>query len=69
MLQDLCFYNVVEIKHTFSSNEQPILTVRCLKHTNTIELTNHINNTIQLFDDLEEAAQTIQLLMNENATV
>ncbi|MFC2947068.1 hypothetical protein [Virgibacillus sediminis] len=69
MLETLCQYNNVEITHTFSSNEQPVMTVRCLKHTRTIEVTNLKNNTVKLFDNIEESAETLQLLINENTIV
>ena len=69
MLKTLCQYNNVEIQHTFSKNEQPLITIKCIKNTNTIEITNHKSQTIELFDSVEESAQVIQLLINENATV
>lgn len=69
MLNTLCQYDNVEITHTFSSNEQPILTVRCLKHTSTIEITNLKNSTVKLYDNLEESAEAIQLVINQYAIV
>ena len=69
MLKTLCEYNNVEITHTFTSNEQPVMTIRCLKHTRTIEITNLKNNTVKLSDSLEESAEFIQLLIIENAIV
>ena len=69
MLETLCQYNNVKIIHTFSSNEQPVITVRCLEHTRTIEITNLKNNTVKLFDNIEESAEALQLLINENTNV
>ena len=69
MLKNLCEYNNVEITHTFSSNEQPVMKVRCLKHTRTIEITNLKNNTVKLSDNIEESAESIQLLINENKII
>ena len=42
----------IEITHTFSLNEEPILTMRYIKNTDTIELTNLSDNTVQLFKNL-----------------
>ena len=69
MLKTLCQYNNVEITNTFSSNIQPVLTVRCLKKTKTIEITNLKNSTVKLSDNIEESAEAIQLLINENTIV
>lgn len=69
MLNTLCQYNDVEITHTLSSNEQPIVTVRCLKHTSTIEITYLKNNSVKLYDNLEESAEAIQLVINQYAIV
>lgn len=65
MLQTLCMYNNVEIKHTFSLKDEPVLTVRCLKDTNIIELNNHFDNSVTLYEDLEEAAEALQFLISE----
>ena len=67
MFKTLCEYNAVEITHTFISNKQPIMTVRCLKHKRIIEITNLKNNTVRLSDNLEDSAEALQLLINENA--
>ena len=65
MLQTLCMYKNVEIKHTFSLQDEPILTVRCLKDTTTIELTNLSDNSVTLYDNLEDAAEALEHLMSE----
>ena len=64
MLETLCKYNNVEIKHTFSLQGQPQVVVSCLKNTRTIEIHNLVSNTIMLYDDLEIAAEAIHLLTN-----
>ena len=70
MLEALYKFNNVQITHTFSSHEVPILTVRCLKNTTTIEITNLVDNTVTLFDNIEESAEELQqLLINENVIV
>ena len=65
MLKTLCEFNNVDITHTFSLNAKQVVTVRCLQNTRTIEITNLSNHKVTLFDKLEEAAEAIQLLMNE----
>ena len=62
-------FNNIEITHTFSLNEEPILTIRYIKNTNTIELTDLSDNTVQLFKNLEESADELQHLINKNVIV
>lgn len=69
ILKTLCDYNTVEIQHTFGTNEKPLITVRCIKNTSTIEITYLESQTIELFDSIEESAEVIQLLINKNATL
>ena len=65
MLQTLCTYNNVEIKHTFSLKDEPVLTVRCIKDTTTIELTNLCDHSVTLYDDLDEAAEALEHLISK----
>lgn len=65
ILKTLCDFNNVDITHTFSSNSKDVVTVRCFKKTKTIEITNLTNNKVTLYDNLEESAEAIQLLMKE----
>lgn len=66
MLKTLCEYNNVEITHTFSTDEIPVIKVRCVKNTSIIEITNFIDNTVKLSDNIEKTAEEIQLFINEN---
>lgn len=65
MLKTLCQYKNVSIKHTFSSNDQPLLTVRCINDSNTIEITNLSNNHVSLFNCLKESAEAIHRFIHE----
>lgn len=69
MLKTLLKYNEVQIEHTFRMNDQPQITVKCVKGTHTIEITYLDSQTIHLFDNLEEAAEAIQLIINPHVTV
>lgn len=68
MLETICKYNTVEIKHTFSKNNQPFFTVRCLKGTRTLEITYLDTQVVEHYDNLEEVAEVMLLLINEEAT-
>lgn len=65
MLQTLCMYNNVEIKHTFSLDDESVFTVRCLKDTTIIEVTNLSDNSVTLYDDMDEAAEALEHLISE----
>ncbi|WP_050182146.1 hypothetical protein [Domibacillus robiginosus] len=65
MLKTLCYYNTVEITHTFSKNGQDFLKASCKKNTETIQLTFVECQTIEYYDDVEEAASVIEKLINE----
>lgn len=69
MLKNLCQYNTVEIKHTFSINDQPVLVVKCVKNTSIIEIDYLETSTTELFDNHEKAAETIELVINLNVKV
>ncbi|WP_046173566.1 hypothetical protein [Domibacillus indicus] len=65
MLETLCYYNAVEITHTFSKNEQAFLKASCKKNTETIQLTFLKSQEIKYYDDIDEAAAVIAELINE----
>lgn len=65
MLKMLCYFNSVEITHTFSKNGQAFLKASCKKNTETIQLTFVESQTIEYYDDVEEAAAVIEELINE----
>lgn len=65
MLKTLCYYNTVEITHTFSKNGQAFLKASCKKNTETIQLSFVESQTIEYYDDTEEAAAIIEKLINE----
>lgn len=60
MLKTLCDYNKVQIEHQFGTNYQSQITVRCVKHTQTIEINYLDSQTIKLFDSFEDAVEAIQ---------
>ena len=60
LLEILCKFSNVHIEHTFGTNDQPLITVKCIKHTQIIEITYLETQTIKLFDNFEEAAEAIQ---------
>jgi len=64
MLNTLCYYNTVEITHTFSRNGQAFLKASCLRNTETIQFTFVKSQTIEYYDDVEEAASVIEKLIN-----
>lgn len=68
MLKNLCEYNDVHIEHTFSINNQPQITVKCVKDTYRIEIIYLDSQTVKLFDNIEEAAVTIHQILNVNST-
>ena len=68
MLETLCKYNNVQIEHTFSNNNQPQISVKCVKDTQIIEITYLDSQTIKFFENLEEAAEEIQQIININIT-
>ncbi|MER2262187.1 MAG: hypothetical protein ABS934_09225, partial [Psychrobacillus sp.] len=59
MLKTLCEFNDVHIAQTFTSKSIEVLKVRCLENSNTIEITNLTNNTVKLFNDIEETVEAI----------
>ncbi|WP_050180564.1 hypothetical protein [Domibacillus robiginosus] len=65
MLQMLCYFNSVEITHTFSKHGQAFLTASCKKNTETIQLTFLENQTIEYYADIEEAATVIERIISE----
>lgn len=65
MLKTLCYYNTVEITHTFTKNGQAFLKTSCKKNTETIQLTFVGPQTIKYYDDIEVAAVVIEKLINE----
>lgn len=65
MLKTLCYYNNVEITHTFSKGGQPFLKVCCLKNTKTLQVTFVECQTIEYYEDITEAASIIEKLINE----
>ncbi|SDN78301.1 hypothetical protein SAMN05518871_107201 [Psychrobacillus sp. OK028] len=68
MLETLCKFNNVQIQYTFSTDDQPQITVKCVKHSRTIEITYLASQTIKLFDNFEEAVAAIQQIINAHAS-
>lgn len=63
-LEILRYYNTVEITHTFKRDEQPLISVCCLRNTTIIQVTIIENQTVQYYDCVEEAAAIIDELIN-----
>ena len=65
MLKTLCYYNNVEITHTFRKGDQPFLNVCCLKNTKTLQVTFVECQAIEYYEDITEAASIIEKRINE----
>lgn len=64
MLETLCYYKDVEITHTFSENELPLLKVCCVKNTETMQMTFIQSQTVEYYEDVQEAAAIIEKSIN-----
>lgn len=64
VLKTLCYYNSVEITHTFNKNGEAFLKVNCKKNTETIQLTFVQSQAIEYYEDHEEAALVILELID-----
>jgi uncharacterized protein YkuJ len=65
MLKMLCYYNTVEMTHSFNKNGQAFLKVSCKQNTETIQLNFIQSQAIEYYDDIEEAAAVIEELITE----
>lgn len=64
-LNFMCEYHDVKIKQTFSTtNDEPIASVICKKYPSTIEITNHQFQTIEDYEDIDQAASALENLLN-----
>ncbi|WNS78449.1 hypothetical protein RRU94_00295 [Domibacillus sp. DTU_2020_1001157_1_SI_ALB_TIR_016] len=64
MLETLCYYKEVEITHTFSKDEQPLLKTSCVKNTDTLKVAFIQNETIEYYENVEEALCIIGKLID-----
>lgn len=64
LLETLCCYNTIDITHTFDKDEQSIASVCCLKNTSTIQVTMFETQSIEQYENVEEAASVIEKLIN-----
>ncbi|MEM1504963.1 hypothetical protein RG959_16295 [Domibacillus sp. 8LH] len=64
MLETLCYYKDVEITHTFSKDEQPLLKISCVKNTDTLKVAFIQNETIEYYENAKEAACIIGKLVD-----
>ncbi|WP_050182819.1 hypothetical protein [Domibacillus robiginosus] len=62
-LELLCYFNTVEMKHVFKKNEQPLVWASCIKNTTTIQVTVLPNQTIKEYENIKDAAASIQRLI------
>ncbi|WNS79385.1 hypothetical protein RRU94_17765 [Domibacillus sp. DTU_2020_1001157_1_SI_ALB_TIR_016] len=65
MLETLCYYKDVDIIHTFNKDEEPLLKVSCVKNTKTLQLAFIQNQTIEYYEDVEEAAFIIGEIIDQ----
>ncbi|MCM3789370.1 hypothetical protein M3221_13270 [Domibacillus indicus] len=56
MLETLCYYKDVEVTHTFSKDEQPLLKISYVKNTDTLKVAFIQNEAIEYYENVEEAA-------------
>ncbi|MBM7649086.1 hypothetical protein JOC78_002039 [Bacillus ectoiniformans] len=64
MLETLCYFNQVEILHTYKKNGEPYLTIRCVKNTSTIQVEFIQSHIIQQYDSIKEAESAIKKVIN-----
>jgi uncharacterized protein YkuJ len=64
LLGTLCYYNAIDITHTFKKDGQSIASVCCLKNTSIIEVTIVQTQSIEQYENVEEAAVVIERLVN-----
>ena len=68
LLSELCYFNEVDITHTFSLNGIRILQVKCLNIDSQpiFELTYPDSDKIDSHSDIDEAAQAITNIISED---
>ncbi len=64
LLDTLCYYNTVDITHTFKRDGQSIASVCCLKNTSIIKVTMAQTKSIEQYESIEDAAVAIDRLVN-----
>ncbi|OKL36972.1 hypothetical protein [Domibacillus mangrovi] len=64
LLGTLCSYNTIDITHTFEIDGQSIASVCCLKNTSIIEVTMVQTQSVEQYENLDEAAVAIKRLVN-----
>lgn len=64
-LNFMCEYHDVKIKQTFSTtNDELIASVICKEYPSTIEITNHQFQTIEDYENIDQAASALGNLLN-----
>ena len=63
-LETLCYYKDVEITHTFSKDGQPLISVCCVKPTETIQITFVQSQNIEYYENVAEATSLIKKVIN-----
>ncbi|PLT32800.1 hypothetical protein [Bacillus sp. V5-8f] len=72
LLEELCFFGDVEITHTFSKNQKPILSVCCIKKENLFEVsylfqvTYIQDQTSVIYKTVDDAATAIDDSLNNS---
>lgn len=59
-LETICFFKDVDITHTFSRNDEPLLHVQFAEETQKIQITWSQTNKTELYNDVYKAAEVIQ---------
>ena len=66
MLKTVHYYNTVNITQTFSKGEDAVITARCIKNTNILEITFYEEQKVEQFTCIEKAAAAIDRAINSN---
>ncbi|WP_285768374.1 hypothetical protein [Peribacillus sp. SI8-4] len=68
LLSELCYFNEVDITHTFSSNGIRILQIKCLtiQSQDIFELTYPDSDKVDHFSDKAEAANAIAHIISKD---
>ncbi|MCM3787473.1 hypothetical protein M3221_03465 [Domibacillus indicus] len=59
-LETICFFKSVNITHTFSKNDEPLLHVQFAEEVQKIQITWPQTNKKELYNDVDKAAEVIQ---------
>ena len=66
LLYTLSKYNNSQVSHTFGPKDRPQITVKFVR--GTFEITYHDSQSNKVFYNLEEATESIYIIINTNIT-